>query len=141
MAAEPGGVRLFDQQPKFDGGLNDVSDDATVAPNQMRRAVNGRLTDYGAVTKRGGTQRTSMSALAAAPVLNGYTWTRDSGTPQVLAICNGALRTATYGTFPLTWASPTGTLATTGTPSFAHQHRRRDGDRGLQPATMGRGEQ
>jgi hypothetical protein len=119
MAAEPGGVRLFDQQPKFDGGLNDVSDDATVAPNQMRRAVNGRLTDYGAVTKRGGTQRTSMSALAAAPVLNGYTWTRDSGTPQVLAICNGALRTATYGTFPLTWASPTGTLATTGTPSFA----------------------
>jgi len=118
MAAEPGGVRLADQQPKFDGGLNDVSDDPSLAPNQMRRSVNARLTDYGAATKRGGTQRTSTAALAAAPVLNGFTFRKDDGTQQILAVCNGVLRTTTYGAFPWTWATQAGALSTTIVPSF-----------------------
>ena len=119
MAAEPGGTRLADQQPRFDGGLNDVSDDAAGQDNQMRRAFNARLTDYGAVTKRGGTQRTSTAALAAASVLNGFTFRQDSGTRQILAVCNGTLRTTTYGSFPWTWASQTGTFSTTVVPTFA----------------------
>jgi len=119
MAAEPGGVRLADQQPKFDGGLNDVSDDSALQPNQMRRSINARLTDYGAVTKRGGTQRSSTAALAAAAVLNGFTFRQDSGTEQILAVCNGVLRTTTYGAFPWTWATQTGALSTTVVPSFA----------------------
>lgn len=118
MAAEPGGVRLADQQPKFDGGLNDVSDDLSLQPNQMRRSINARLTDYGAATKRGGTQRSSTAALAAAAVLNGFTFRKDDGTRQILAVCNTALRTTTYGSFPWTWATQSGTLSSTVVPSF-----------------------
>lgn len=118
-----GRQRVTDQQPRMDGGLNDVSDEAALLPNQMRRSTNLRLTDFGAATKRGGTQRTSTAALAAASVLNGYTWQKDSGTNQILAVCNGALRTATYGTFPLTYATATtspspSSLSTTVPPSF-----------------------
>lgn len=111
--------KLLDQQPGMDGGLNSVSDDSALQPNQLRRTTNLRLTDYGAVTKRGGTQRTSTNALAAAAVLNGFTFQQDSGTNQILAVCNGVLRTTTYGTFPRTWASQTGTLSTTVSPDFA----------------------
>jgi hypothetical protein len=113
------GERLADQQPKMDGGLNDVSDDIAVLPNQVRRAVNARLTDYGAINKRGGTQQTA-SALAAASVLNGYTWIKDSGTaPDVMVVCGTALRVAAYGAFPWTWSSPSGTLSGTAVPGFA----------------------
>ncbi len=55
--------RISDQQPRMDGGLNDVSDEGSLLPNQLRQAVNARLTEYGAVTKRGGTQRTNVLAL------------------------------------------------------------------------------
>jgi hypothetical protein len=47
----------------MDGGLNDVSDDAALLPNQLRVATNARLTDYGAITKRGGTKRTNVLGL------------------------------------------------------------------------------
>ena len=94
--------RLVDQQPGMEGGLNDVSDDISVQPNQLRRATNLRLTDYGAATKRGGTQRTSTNPLASAPVLNGFTFQQDSGTNQILAVSNSDLYTATFGTFPRT---------------------------------------
>ncbi len=53
--------KLVDQQPAMVGGLNDVSDDSALQPDQLRRATNLRLTDYGAATKRGGTQRTSTN--------------------------------------------------------------------------------
>lgn len=119
MAAEPGGTRLMDQQPLMSGGLNTISDDIALTPSQLRMATNGRLTDYGALTKRGGTQRTSSSALAAAPVLNGYTWRKDGGTQQLMAICNGALYTGTFGAFPITYTAQAGALSTTGAPAFA----------------------
>lgn len=119
MAAEPGGTRLMDQQPLMSGGLNTISDDIALTPTQLRKATNARLTDYGALTKRGGTQRTSSSALAAAPVLNGYTWRKDGGTQQLMVICNGALYTSTYAAFPLTYTAQSGALATSGAPSFA----------------------
>jgi hypothetical protein len=111
--------KLVDQQPAMVGGLNDVSDDSALQPDQLRRATNLRLTDYGAATKRGGTQRITTNALAAASVLNGFTFQQDSGTNQILAVCNGALRTSTYGTFPRTFATQTGALSTTVAPDFA----------------------
>lgn len=109
--------KVADQQPGFAGGLNTVSNDFALRPDQMRRAENVRLTDYGAVTKRGGTQRTTTNVLAAAPIKNGYAW-NNAGTVQILALCNGKLFTTTYGAFPLTWTDRLGTFATT-TPSFA----------------------
>jgi hypothetical protein len=115
-----GREKIVDQQPKFDGGLNSVSDDAVLLPNQMRRADNARLTDYGAVTKRGGTKRTSTSPLAAASVLNGYTWRKDGGTQQLMAVCNGQLHTSTYlSSYPWAWTAQSGSLSTSVPPSFA----------------------
>ena len=111
--------RLADGQPRMDGGLNSVADDISLAPNQLRQAINMRLTDYGAATKRGGTQRTSSAVLAAAPVLNGYTFQQDSGTNQVMAVCNGALFTTTYGAFPWTYTNRGGTFSTSVAPDFA----------------------
>ena len=75
MAGERGGIRLADQQPLMTGGLNTVSDDIALLPTQLRKAANARLTDFGAVTKRGGTKRVS-GALGSASVLNGYTGER-----------------------------------------------------------------
>lgn len=119
MANEPGGTRLADMQPRFDGGVNTVSDDAALAENQMRRATNARLTDFGAATKRGGTRRTSTAAIAAHAVANGFTWRRDDGTVNILVVVNGVLYTTTFGAFPWTYTARTGALSTTVTPTFA----------------------
>jgi hypothetical protein len=107
------GERVLDVQPKFDGGLNNVSDDSNVQPNQVRTAVNARLTDYGAISKRGGTRRTDSSPLAAQPILGGYTWTRDNGTTPTLAVCNSTLYTSTYAPTAWTWTAQSGNLSST----------------------------
>ena len=117
--AAPPRERLLDEQPSMQGGLNTVSDEASLLPTQLRRATNARLTDFGAVTKRGGTRRTSSSALGG-DILNGYTWRRDGGTQQILVVAdNGTLYTATYGSFPWTYTAQTGALSTTIAPAFA----------------------
>ena len=107
-----GRQRLTDEQPAMYGGLNSISDDLSLAPQQLRQTANGRLTDYGAITKRGGTQRISSAVLTANPVLNGFNWSKDNGTEQIMAVANGTLYTATYEAFPVTWTSRTGTLST-----------------------------
>ena len=120
MANERGGTLLGDMQPSFDGGMNTVSDDIATLTVQTRSATNCRLTDFGSIKKRQGTQRSSSAVLAAAAVLNGYTWRKDAGTQQIMVACNGALRTATYGSFPWSWGTPSGgTVSTTVPPSFA----------------------
>lgn len=111
--------RRPDVQPSMDGGLNTVSDDAFLGERQLRRLINARLTDFGAVTKRGGTQRTSSAVLSAHAIQNGYTWRKDGGTQQILVVSNGVMRTATYGSFPMTYTSQSGTLSTSVTPTFA----------------------
>ena len=110
--------RKADQQPKMDGGLNTVSDESVLLPNQLRRTTNGRLTDYGAITKRGGTRRSSSAVLSAHDVQNGYTWRKDSGSPEIMAIANGVLYTTTYGTLPWTWTAESGALSTTELPTL-----------------------
>lgn len=113
-----GREKVVDEQPRFDGGLNSVSDDAAVQPNQVRTSTNGRLTDYGAISKRGGTRRTS-AALAAQPITGGFTWTKDDGSRPVLAVCNGKLFTSTFNTTTWTWTEQTGALASNTTSYFA----------------------
>jgi len=111
---------LQDAQPRFDGGLNTVSDDAALAPNQMRLAVNARLTDFGAVTKRGGTRRVSTAAISAgADVQGGFNWRKDGGTSEILTVLNGTLYTTTYGAFPMTFTAQSGTLANNVVVDFA----------------------
>lgn len=111
--------RLFDGQARFDGGLNSVSDEIALLPNQARKTVNVRLTDFGAITKRGGTQRTHSVSFGAYDVQNGYTWVKSDGSSQIMVVVNGTLSTATYGTFPITYTLQSSALATTGTPAFA----------------------
>ncbi|MEY4931838.1 MAG: hypothetical protein RLZZ403_158, partial [Pseudomonadota bacterium] len=111
--------KVVDGQPTMEGGLNSISDDIALAPNQLRQTANARLTDYGAITKRGGTQRISSAVLSAHPVLNGFNWSKDSGAEEILAVANGALYTTTYGTFPRTWTAQSGALSTAVAPTFA----------------------
>lgn len=110
--------KVGDSQPSMDGGINETSTEALLAPNQLRRALNARLTEFGAVTKRAGLQRTA-AAISANSVQNGFTWRQDGGTNQIMVVVNGTLYTSVYGTFPWTWTSRTGSLSTSEVPSFA----------------------
>ena len=118
MAGEPGGTRLIDSQQSMIGGLNTVSDDIALLPNQLRKAANARLTEFGGVTKRGGTQYTHTASLGGS-VQNGYTWRRDTGARQLMAVANGTLYTGAYGAFPITYTAQSGTLSNTVAPVFA----------------------
>jgi hypothetical protein len=109
---------VTDAQPRMDGGLNSISDDSVLGETQVRTALNARLTDFGAITKRGGTRRVS-AALSGAPVRNGYTWRLLGGTPEILAVSGGTLYTTNWGTFPWTWTAETGTLDAAVPPTFA----------------------
>lgn len=111
--------RKQDAQPGMEGGLNTVSDDAALGERQLRKAINARLTDFGAVSKRGGTQRMTSAVLSAHAIQNGYTWRKDGGTQEILVVSNGVLRTGTFGGFPITFTAQSGTLDTSGSPSFA----------------------
>ena len=112
--------KLPDSQPRFDGGLNTVSDEAALLPNQMRQSVNARLTDFGAATKRGGTRRTSTNALGVSgDVSGGFGWRKDSGATEILVVYGAGLYTTTYGAFPLTWTFENQPLSLTVPPSFA----------------------
>lgn len=101
------------------GGMNTISDPVALQPNQLRRANNARLTEYGAATKRGGTQRTSSAVLASAPVQNGYLWPKDSGAKEIMVVCNGRLYTSTFGAFPMTYTLQTGAMTADVPVAFA----------------------
>lgn len=89
--------RLSDSQTSFAGGINTVSDDLFLSPSQFREGVNARLTEYGAVTKRNGTQRLSVDNQMGnppSPIRGGFTWFKDDATAQTLVVSNGKLWTA-----------------------------------------------
>ena len=112
---------VTDQQVSYSGGLNTISADDALQPNQFRRGDNGRLTQVGAFTKRGGTQRTAAALIASTSVLNGAPWYKADGSVVTMADCGGSLYTTTYGAFGLTWTlrGGAGDLSSTVTPSFA----------------------
>lgn len=111
--------RVSDTEDEFSGGLNTTADDSQLADNELRRADNSRLTVFGAVTKRNGTQRTSTSALFNnMQVKGGFGWVPNGAAIQQLAIANGRLFTGAYS-IGMTWTLQTGALSTTAYSSFA----------------------
>jgi hypothetical protein len=60
-----GRVELSDEQPNFSGGLNIASDRSKLRDNELWTAGEIRFTEFGGATKRGGTQRIHVAALAA----------------------------------------------------------------------------
>lgn len=118
--------QVRDGQPSMVGGLNTVSTDSALAPNQLRRAENARLTEFGAVIKRGGTQRITSAALNASGILNGTVWRKDDGSVHIIMVVvdtgpGGNLYDITAtGSFPYTGITTSNPLlAATGVPTFA----------------------
>lgn len=112
---------VADQQSVLSGGLNISADSSQLQPNQVRRAQNARLTVFGGLQKRLGSQNVSAAAIGGgAPVRSGFHWKKDDGTTQELGVSNGKLH---YGTFaiPMTWTAVNSpTLASASVyPSFA----------------------
>lgn len=101
---------VSDGQSRFDGGLNISADSSQLQPNQVRRAQNCRLTVFGGLLKRLGSQNLHASAIGGGePVRGGFHWKKDDGSVQELSVSDGKLNYGTYG-IPMTWtevASPT----------------------------------
>lgn len=104
---------LRDRQGDFRGGLNTASDEEALAPNELRRAENAVLDEYGAVKKRLGTRRLHTSAIGTgSPIQAGYAWLKGDGTQQLMVVENGTLYTGSYG-LPMTWTAQVGALNST----------------------------
>jgi len=112
-----------DAQMSFAGGINTVSDDIALQPNQIRLAQNARLNEYGAIEKRGGTVKVSTNNPSSSAVQNGYGWVRDNGSAYSLVIANGTfyyLQFAAGSSLPATsWSTAAGTFSASVNPSFA----------------------
>ena len=120
LARRNGRKELTDQQGSFADGLNTAADPSHVGPNEFVRAENCLLTNYGAIVKRRGTQRTHQTAFAD-PIQGGFAWTPLSDTSELL-VSDGTLYTGVYG-IPMTWTAQSGTLdadATIGFAAFRH---------------------
>lgn len=111
--------RVRDAQTSFAGGINPVSSIVAIGPDQVQSATNARLTEYGALVKRTGTQRIISSVLHANGVQNGFCWRKDDGTAEILAVANGTLYTIPVTTLPMTATGETGAFSTSTTPTFA----------------------
>jgi hypothetical protein len=90
-----GRVELSDEQPNFSGGLNIASDRSKLRDNELWTAGEIRFTEFGGATKRGGTQRIHVAALAAQPVRGGFSW-RQAGAATEFVMCNGSLYKFVY---------------------------------------------
>lgn len=112
---------IRDAQSILSGGINISADPSQLAPNQIRRGENARLTVFGGVQKRLGSRNIHASAIGSGnPVRQIFSWIKDDGTQQLLAVSNGKLHYGTYGV-PMTWtqvASPSISSASV-YPSFA----------------------
>ena len=105
-----------DIQQGFAGGLNTSADSSQMSANEVRRAENARLTEYGGIKKRLGTQRMHASSLGA--INGGFAWMQPTTSYHFVA-ANGLIKTAPIGSAPLTWTSLSGAIATTGLVDFA----------------------
>lgn len=105
-----------DMQQGFAGGLNTSADSSQMNANEVRRAENARLTEYGGIQKRGGTQR--MHASSIGSINGGFTWMQPTTSYHIVA-ANGSVLTSPLGSAPLTWTTLSGTIASTGLIDFA----------------------
>jgi hypothetical protein len=101
----------------FGGGLDLTSDALSLPEDRLRWAENARLTQRGAIQKRGGLLRRHVTALPAA-VRALFTWSRPSGV-LLLAVAGGSLYSAPLVAGALTWTLQGTGLSATATPSFA----------------------
>lgn len=108
--------RVTEQQAGFGGGLNTVADDSQLAENQIRTAINLRLTEHRACLKRLGTQRTHVTALSGL-IQGGTGWQKATGTEE-LVVAAGQLWRGTYA-IPMTWTQVPGSVSATTRPVLA----------------------
>jgi hypothetical protein len=107
-----------DVQNGFAEGLNTSADESQLSDKQVRVAENARLTEYGGITKRQGTQKVFTSVPAVSPVTGGFTW-RTPSPPSHLFVSGGHLYSAPDGLLPLTPTDLGAGLDSTSIPSFA----------------------
>jgi hypothetical protein len=107
-----------DVAPAFSGGLNLAADPSALKENELRRAENLRLTEYGGATRRNGTRNIHATALGdPSPVRGGYAW-KKSGSTELLVVAKGVFYVSSYS-MGLTWSSKTGSLSATEPIGFA----------------------
>ena len=105
-----------DLQQGFAGGLNTSADSSQMSANEVRRAENARLTEYGGIQKRRGTQR--MHSTSISSINGGFAWMQPTTSYHFVA-AGGSVKTSPLGTAPLTWTTLTGSIASTGLIDFA----------------------
>lgn len=103
---------LRDVQADFRGGLNLAADPFQLAPNEVRRAAETVLNEFGGITKRLGSRRLNDSPVHASALKSGFAWLKGDGTQEVLLATNSLLYTTTYA-FPATYVAEVGALDTT----------------------------
>lgn len=107
--------------PIFDhrGGVNSNYSEETLQRNEVRSCINGRLTAFGAVVKRTGTQRVHDAVISSstADVLGGIQWDAPSASAQIVCIAGSELYYKALSATDFT--EVLGTFSTTARPSFA----------------------
>lgn len=84
--------RVRDAWWDWRGGVNKTYSPDALDKSEVRDATNARLTTFGALTKRGGTQRIHGTVLnASTSVLGVCQWDNPSQTSELVAICNADL--------------------------------------------------
>lgn len=107
-----------DRRWDFRGGVNTTFSEDTLDATELLRGVNCRLTTFGAVSKRGGSQRIHTTTLdAATKVLGLVQWDNPSQTGEIVAICGGDLNRKTLAASEFT--NTASTLSTTNRVIFA----------------------
>lgn len=105
--APPREQTLNDLQKGFAGGLNTTGDAFELRPDQVTRADNARLTQFGSALKRLGTQRVHATTLGSSkPIQGGFCWEKNDGTVVHMVVCNGVFYSGgTSYSIPMTWTS------------------------------------
>lgn len=111
-------ARVRDQWFDWRGGTNRTYSLDALDKSEVRRAVNARMTTFGALTKRGGSQRIHATTLNASTKVLGVTqWDNPSQSGELVAICNADLFYKTLAAADYTKVD--GTLNTTNRVIFA----------------------
>lgn len=85
-------ARVRDAWWDWRGGVNSTYSPDALDKSEVRSATNARLTTYGALSKRGGTQRVHGTVLnSSTKVLGLRQWDNPSQTGELIAICNADL--------------------------------------------------
>lgn len=109
--------RAADSRFDFVLGLNTTHSPDVMDAREVRSARNGRLTTYGAISKRAGTKRITSGDMGAFRVFGVVQWDNPSAAGEIVAICDADLWYKTLaGT---SWTNVASTLSTANMVSFA----------------------